>query len=165
MTKEHGQPPPEGFGLTDNEKLFDRVSHERFMALVFDENTTIHQLTIDGNNYGEFLFLTVSRPAEQGRECITFWGLGMHEYRERWLTKEWFWYRANQFPQTMKQKLSKEETEELLQARQEDIAPYVTEPRQSRRGQLFEMLADISDEDGAYSEIEDLGSLFDDPEG
>ena len=70
--KERPPLPAYGFGFTEREKLWDRVSDERMRALVFDDNTTIHQLTIDGNNYGEFLFLTVSRPAQQGRECITF---------------------------------------------------------------------------------------------
>ena len=66
----------------------------------------------------------------------------------------------------MKKELSQEEAEQLIQARQEDIAPYVTTGGQSKRGKLFEMLADMGDEDGAYSELEDLGPLFfDDLEG
>ena len=152
----------EGFGFTENERLFDRVSDERFRAFIFSENTIIHRAIISSNNYGEFIFITASCPKEGKRECITFWGYGLHEYRERWLTKEWFWHRANQFPETMRQQLSSEGVEELLQARLEEIAPYVGETTQSKRAQLFEMLADMGDEDGAYCEMEDLGALFDD---
>ena len=160
MTKEQRQPSPEGFAFTENEELFYRVSHERFTNMVFGQGTTIHKITIDGNNYGEFLFLTASRPTGEGRECISFWGLGLHEHRDRWLTQEWFFHRSNQFPDTMKQALSQEEAEQLIQARQEDIAPYVTKRDQSRCGQLFETLADLTDEDGAWAEMEDMGPLF-----
>ena len=31
-----------------------------------------------------------------------------------------------------------------------------------KRGKLYEMLADLTDEDGALTELEDLGELFDD---
>jgi hypothetical protein len=160
MTKEHCRPSPEGFEFTYNEKLFDRVSDQRLRQMLFDESTTIHRFIISSNNYGEFAFVTASRAIGQGRACFTFWGLGHHESRDRWLTDEWFLHRANQFPDTMKQELSREEAEELLQERQQDIAPHITKGDQSKRGQLFEMLADMTDEDGAYSEMQDLGPLF-----
>jgi hypothetical protein len=160
MTKEQRQPSPEGFAFTENEELFYRVTDQRLRQMLFDESTTIHQFIISSNNYGEFAFITASRPAGEGRDCHTFWGLGEHESRERWLTDEWFFHRANQFPDTMKQELTHEEAEALLQERREDIAPYVTTGDQSRRGKLFEMLAYMLDEDGATSELEDLGDLF-----
>lgn len=159
------QPPPqEGFGFTERERLFDRVSDARFRQLVSDQRTTIHRLVISGNNYGEFVFVTASRPSGAGRECICFWGMGYHEYRERWLADEWFFYRADPFPEVMRQVLPKADLGKLLQARREEIAPYVGQTRQSRRGQLFEMLADMADEDAAYSEMADLGALLDDLE-
>ncbi len=160
MAKEQRQPPQEGFGFTSNEKLFTRVTDERFRALLFASQTTIHSITLAGNNYGEFLFVTASRETAEGRECITFWGLGLHEYREKWLTKEWRWHRANQFPQTMSQKLPREAAEQLLREREAEIAPHVDSTTQSKQGQLFEMLTDLTDEDGAYSEMEDLGNLL-----
>ena len=85
------------FGFTANEVLFDRMSHQRFMNLFDDETTTIHRLTEEANSYGEFLFVTLSRPGSTGRIHVTFWGAGYHEYRERWLAEEWFWYFSN-FP-------------------------------------------------------------------
>jgi hypothetical protein len=160
--KEKPTPQQEGFGFTENEKLFSRVNHERFTEMVFDEKTTIHKAQIDANNFGEYFFVTTSRATTTGRECITYWGLGFHEQRDRWITKEWFWHRANQFPETMRQELSKEEIEELMHERQQEIMPYVTDSNQSKQGQLFEMLADLTDEDGAYTEIEDLENWFDD---
>jgi hypothetical protein len=158
--KDYQLPSPDGFGFTRDEDLFYKVSNDRFRAMLFDDLTTIHTIQVDGNNYGSFLFVTASRPKAEGRECITFFSFGFHEYRDRWITDEWFYYRANQFPQMIEQELSKEEAEELLKAREEEIAPYIGGHQQSRRGQLFEMIADLTDDDAASVELEDLGPLF-----
>jgi hypothetical protein len=152
--------PGEGFGFTEQEKLDDRVSDERFKTFLNDPHTTIHQVDESTNNYGEFLFVTVSRPiGDEKRECATFFGYGYHEHRERWFTNEWLWYRANQFPETMRQQLTREEAKELLQQRRRWITPFITEEPQSDHARLFEFLADLTDEDGALTEIEDLEDL------
>lgn len=83
--------------------------------------------------------------------------MGYHESRERWITKHWNWYRANSFPDTLKQQINLEEAQELLEQRRTEIAPYLSEDTQTSRGRLFEILADLTDEDGAYTELEDLG--------
>ncbi len=51
--------------------------------------------------------------------------------------------------------------DQSIQARREEIAPFVSQNVQSGRGRLFEMLADLVDEDGALTEIEDMGDLAD----
>jgi hypothetical protein len=43
----------------------------------------------------------------------------------------------------------------------EEISPHISDKTQTNRGQLFEMLADLTDEDGALAEIQDLGHLED----
>ena len=113
----------------------------------------IHTSRIDSNNYGEFVFITVSRPNSQDRETITFWGHGFHEPRDRWIFDEWFYQCANQFPANMKLKAAREDVDDLLRERQEEIAPYVMQHEQSRRGQLFEYLAELSDDDAAFFEM------------
>jgi hypothetical protein len=57
----------------------------------------------------------------------------------------------------MNKTISWEEAEQLLQQRRAEIAPLVGKTTQSGRGKLFEMLADLTDEDGALSEMEDMG--------
>ena len=126
-SREQPQPPTDPFGFTEHEKLWDRISDTRFRALIADEATTIHKIEIDANNYGEFAFVTLSREAEGKRHLMTFWGYGFHESRERWLVDQWAWYKANSFPATLKQRLSREEAEELLEQRREEIAPYLGE--------------------------------------
>ena len=73
------------FGFTDQETLFDRIGHGRFMTLLAEEATSVHRILESSNNYGEFLFVTLSRPGSREPLLVTFWGLGYHDYRERWL--------------------------------------------------------------------------------
>lgn len=113
---------------------------------------------------GEFLFFTMSREQEGQREVITIWGLGFHEQREHWRTDRWEWYHTAISPKALKQQLTKTEVNELPQERRSDIAPYAVNPPQSRRARLFESLADMTDDDAALIEIEDLGAdWFEDP--
>ena len=90
---------------------------------------------------------------------MTFYGLGYHQHREVWITDKWFWYQANFYPGMMEDQIDKKEASEMIQGRREDIAPYLSEGAQTEYGQTFEMLADLTDEDGALAEIEDLGDI------
>jgi len=157
--------PYEVFGLTEGEHLNWRVSNDRFKEIIDNDQTIIHSIKESSNNNGEFLFVTASRHGNQGRICMTFYGCGYHEHRERWITNEWFWYQDNPFPDMLAQTIAKEEADELLQQRLESIHPYVQPDTQTDRGRLFEILADLTDEDGALAEMEDLDELsgwFDD---
>ena len=160
--RERRQPSDEGFGFTEGEKLFDRVSNERFQELIQHPETQVHNAEISSNSYGEFLFLTASRPSEKGRVVAVFFGLGFHDYRERWLHNEWKFYETPTYQETLEQTLSQEEVQECLTERLTDISPYLTHDTQSERGRIFEMLAELTDDDGAISEMEDLGTFFDD---
>ena len=68
--------PYEIYGLTENERLYWRLSTERFEEILGDKSTLIHTIKESSNNYGEFLFVTTSRPGDQGRISMTFYGLG-----------------------------------------------------------------------------------------
>ena len=161
MTEKERPQPVDPFGFTEHEQLWDRISDARFQALIDDAATTIHTIDIDSNSYGEFAFVTLSREAQGQRVIVRFWGLGYHEHRERWITSHWNWYRGNQFPATLRQKMTVEEAQELLEQRRAEIAPYVTEEAQTARARLYEMLADLTDEDGALAELDDLGDVLD----
>lgn len=156
------QQPQESFEFTEREKLFDRVSHERFKEIIGHEKTAIHEMSVSSNDYGEFLFVRTSRPKQAEREHITFWGAGYHEFRERWITNEWFWYKSYSNPKTGEKEINKEQAEAILSQRIEEISPYVNDTSQSRSGQLFETLADLTDDDAAQAELQDLGDIFDD---
>ena len=143
--------------------LFDRIGHGRFMTLLAEEATSVHRILESSNNYGEFLFVTLSRPGSRERLLVTFWGLGYHDYRERWLSDEWFWYFSNPLPREDTQVILKEDAQRLIEARLAYVQTHASHEAQSRRGQIFELLADLTDEDGAYSEMDDLpGWLLED---
>ena len=151
--------PYEIFGLTEKEQLYWRVNRERFEEIIKDDQTIIHTIKPSSNNYGEFLFVTASRLGDQGRIFMTFYGLGYHEYRERWITDEWFWYQASSNPDLLRQKIPIEEVEKILKMRAEEIQPYAGLDKQTERGRIFEILADLTDEDGALAEMDDLDSI------
>lgn len=152
----------EVFGFTDEEALFYHVKDSRFREILAAPDTTIHRIRLDGNNYGEFLFVTISKTSEQGRASVTFFGLGFHQLRERWYTHEWFWYENHPISEVMRQQLSKDEAEKALDERRTAIRPYaVPNTSQSSRAKLFELLADFSDEDAALVELDDFENLVD----
>jgi len=162
MTKEFSDRPNpkrpyEIYGFTEKKRLYWRINQERFDEIIKDERTFVHDIKDSSNNYGDFLFVTTSRSGDQGRICMTFFGLGFHEYRERWITDEWFWFQTNVYPNLIRQTINKAKTEELIKQRRESILPQVRSDIQTNRGKLFEMLADLTDEDGALAEIQDLG--------
>ena len=159
MTQEH-EPRPlylktvDIFGLTNKEQLYDFTSDTHFQAILQSEETTIHQITVDTNSYGEFMFVTVSREAAGKPRFMTFWGLGFHEPRERWLTQEWRFHESyiRKFPPPM----SKEEASQEIQQRRDDIANDAIDTTPTQAAMLFNLLADLTDEDGALTELEDL---------
>lgn len=154
--KEQTPPPDQPFTFTEREMLFDRLSHSRFEVMLREKQTTIHEVKLDTNRYGEFLFVTVSRQQAEKRQALTFFGLGFHEHRERWLT-DWSWYETDLRGERQAQHLEKQAALKAISARHAEVASYVTNNPPSRRAQLYTLLADLTDEDGALSELEDLG--------
>lgn len=135
------------------------MSHTRFMEILDEPHTKVHRVEESLNNYGEYLFVTVSRPGAEKRILMTFWGLGYHEYRERWIVDEWSWYQS--LRELESESVPRETARELIEERRKALQAYGQENTQTRRGQVFEMLADLTDEDGAYTEMEDLGDVAD----
>jgi hypothetical protein len=150
------------FGFTEREKLFDRISHPRLISILENTQTVILKAEVNSNNFGEFLFVSTRRRVGEKPIYVTFWGLGFHEYRERWLDKEWSWYESAGYGDTGEQGLTREDAIARINERKAEIASEAGTQTQSARARLYEMLADFTDEDGALAELEDLGDLLDD---
>ena len=90
---------------------------------------------------------------------MTFYGAGYHEYRERWISKEWFWYQSQESMVDIQTKMSGEEVTEKLEQRLAEISPYLGEDTQTELGRMFEQFADLTDDDAALAEMQDLGLL------
>lgn len=89
----------------------------------------------------------------------TFFGLGYHDHREHWITGVWFWNQISLDPNSKQKPIGKAEAEEIIQKRREEISPNNKESEQTEYGKLFEILADLTEKDGALAEIEDLESM------
>ena len=171
MSSEHREPPhaktsAEEFGFTERERLFDKVSHERFLEILDDPKTKVHRIEESTNSFGEYLFVTVSRPGANKRIFMTFYGLGYHEYRERWITDEWNWYQSVRGGELEHENIPRQAAKQQVEERYREVKAYAQQDTQTRQGQLFEMIADLTDEDGALAEMQDLpGWLLDDEEG
>jgi hypothetical protein len=61
----------------------------------------------------------------------------------------------------MQQIIDKKEAKKILRLRLESISHYASQHTQSRRSEVFDLLADLTDDDGALAEMEDLESLDD----
>lgn len=149
----------ENFGLTEHETLWYRVSDERFRQILHDPQSSVKRVELSTNNYGEFLFVTVDRSTDATAICITFFGLGLHEQRDRWIAGEWFWYQSDASLSAKRESIPLDKVIEAIEARTHDIAPYVAQQNQSREGRFFETIADLTDDDSATTEIEDLGGI------
>jgi len=103
--------------------------------------------------------LTVSCRTEQPKKLYTFWGLGYHEYRERWIVDTWQWFESYRKAERLPV-VSKEEAYTHIKEREAFVRSNATPASQSRQAKLFELIADLTDEDGALSELEDLGWMF-----
>lgn len=153
--------PARRFGLTPVEIRDYRVSADRFTDFFEDEDITVEKLTLDSNSFGEFMFVTLTRPQSDLR--LTFYGLGFHDHRERWLTAEWYWYVPNAIGKDKQQPaIDKDEAQQVLQDRIAFVRVNNSPDEQSSYGKWFELIADLTDEDGAWAEMQDLPSwLFD----
>ena len=116
----------------------------------------IHSIIESSNSYGEFLFVTVSRENYGQQLIITFYGLGFHEYRDRWFMDEWHWYQTYANSESSQGEISKDDAVKQIKARKDEILPYAEKASQSEAGYLFETIADLTDDDGAIAEFDDL---------
>jgi hypothetical protein len=93
-------------------------------------------------------------------EPLTFYGLGYHEQQERWITKYWRWYESISKAKELGI-IPKQKAKAQIQER-EDFARInaVSAPAPSRRAQIYDLMAYLTDEDGALTELEDLGWEF-----
>ena len=150
------------FQFTEKEQLDDRISRARFMTLVDDPNVDVNDIKVSTNAFGEFMFVTLSCRTIPASERLTFYGLGYHEQRERWITGYWRWYESIYNAKEL-DIIPKPEAKAQIQEREEfarDAA--AASPVPSRRAQLYELMAHLTDEDGALTELEDLGWNLDD---
>jgi hypothetical protein len=164
MTPEVPQPPIT-FAFTEHEKLFERVTHERLLTFIEEETTRIHEVALSTNTYGEFLFVSLTKQGDPFKGYVSFWGLGLHEQRERWIHDEWYWFRSVARTSLLEKTVDREEAKHVIEARRAEVRHWAAQENPpSNRGKLFAVFTDLTDEDGAYSELQDLEDAGIDPD-
>lgn len=120
----------------------------------------------DYNNYGEFIFIDLtimdSERWPDHPETITFYGLGYHERADKYIVDQWSFFDANE---RSPRPISKSSALSRINARKREIEQEAKDYKQSGRGRLFEHLADMSDDDGASTFMDDMDidmDMFDD---
>lgn len=133
--------------FTEKEKLWDRVSFKKLVELIRKKDIQVFEVAIDRNSWGKFLFITLADIHRSSK--YTFYSLGYHEYREKYYTDEWHCYpqhrNGNEIP------LDKLKVVRVIRNRFEKIKKLVKEERRTSHGAMFDLIADNSDDDFAYS--------------
>ncbi len=147
------QPKPyEVFSFSETEVARWRVSDGRLTEILANPATSVHAIESASNTFGEFLFLTASRSTgRQGRIGMTFYGLGYHRYRERWLTDEWFWRQTPASQIVNRSRIPDEEVAQRIARRRAEISDLAEELPQTDLARIFEALADRNDDEFALA--------------
>lgn len=150
------QKPYEVLGLTDKEQRSGCLDNVKFQKIIKAQDTVIHEVKKSFNHYGDFLFITLSRPGQNGRVFATFYGLGFHKYRERWIKDEWFWYQNIGNTGIQNARLTPDELEKELREYKEKTEATAKPDTQTQRGKLFELFADFADDDAALAYMSEI---------
>ncbi len=158
------------FTFTESELLSGRLPHARFTELVNQHGTHIHEIKLSTNLYGEFQFITLSAyipkliwqsDAKSSRQVVTFWGMGYHDSREIWECDQWRWHEAQLVGD--ESKLVRLAKPNVWLEINERVAFCVGEakaaPPPTTHANAFAFFADMGDEDGATTMLEDMAAL------
>ena len=148
--------------LTENEKLFEKISHNRLIDLINSDTMVLVCEGVSCNSYGEFMFITLKHKDNY----ISLYGLGYHEYRDMWLANEWHiahYGKEKDFALPERKRDKRGMLKEIEDYRQKIVNnPNVLKHKQSKRGGLFQELADIGDDDSTISLMEEYEDMFED---
>ena len=128
--------------FTKDEDSFDRVSIKRAKEIIRRDDVTVHSCGDGQNNYGSFLFIYICYKGS----TFALWGLGEHIEREKWIDH----FFVDSASDTKKEVIDKEEVLKTIDEKNVKV-----EIEQSPRGEMFEMLADLFDDDGVSIMFED----------
>ena len=137
-------------GITDQEELYDRMSHERLLEFINRKDAKVVECTRSSNSYGEFRFVTVIMPRNLGhgtfREAVTWYGNGYHEYRET-SPDYWSFYVGNGCLYDKHPAMDKKAV--IREIKEERAGMTFTNPVNNR----YTFIADLTDDDYALSEM------------
>lgn len=134
--------------FTERELLHNKVSYDRLLELINNPEYEVVNLTNSTNNYGEFWFVTLHH--KKSNRNITFYGLGFNWARNRYIVDEFGFYRAESYDK--QEPLDKKDVWAILHLERKKMLKR-NEEFKEEANEEFEMLADVADEDYAYSHL------------
>lgn len=146
------------FGITEDEHMWKRISYNRLLEIIKQDDVHVVGMGRDTNSYGEWNFIELEKDGPGPR--IEFYGHGWHEHKEKFLVNNWSYYRVGSYNQP-EEHLDKKY---VLQELQKEHKMYTERAktasgRRSEKAKIFSLLAETSDEDGALTMMEDMGLL------
>jgi len=138
--------------LTENEKLFSKISFKRLKKLLLEKDIEILRFERSTNSYGEFLFITC---IEKGNDITySFYGCGLHEYRNTYLNDVFHFYSGNSVKVLFNNPIPLDKNKTLLDLEIEYNKYKKIELEDNRdEDTTFSMIADMADEDYAISNL------------
>lgn len=136
--------------LTENERLFNKVSYKHLLKILNKNDVNILSFSKSTNSYGIFQFITIK--INKCNEYVTFYGLGLHEYRNRYFIDEFHFY-TNYYIEKDVKILNKKEVIKKLAVLYKEIKKEeeTTELGRTANDVMFEELADMADDDAVIS--------------
>ena len=140
--------------FTESEKLWGKVTLKRAKEILAQDNVQVMDCSRSWNTYGEFLFIDIVANDTNAfginyTNTYTLWGLGMHDEREKWI--DYFNIESCSISKEGKPWTKVKVFEAIKDSQHRE---YHIE--QTERGELFELLADIGDDDGVRVIFEDF---------
>lgn len=139
------------------------VSNKRMLEIIKDPNCIVAAWQFSENSFGEYWFLDIFHKAQVGLSKdlrygpwhMSWYGLGenwnsgLYEANWKYVNNNSWWEERKGYPSLDKAPIIK-----VL----EEAAQYKPAPRkQTESQQLYSLLVELTDEDGAITEMEDLG--------
>jgi len=137
-----------------NDNFFGSVSHKEFMELL--DKGIVYEYKVSYNSYGEFMFVSIYFPEiDKG---IVFYGLGYHEYRDRYVLNKWEYHHDDFFElDRLISAPPKRLVKEAIEDRLAEISALAKQHKQSKSGKVYDMIAELMDDDAAIAFMEDFG--------
>jgi len=132
--------------------LHNRISHNKMLKILKDAQ--IKKIDIDYNAYGEFLFIVFLLE----NKLFQAFSLGLHEYRGKIIKDYWeVWWDINDEIYKTFPDIPYNEVLEEINYRQKEIEKL--KPYEDDTTAMYNMIADLCDEDAALAELEDFNLI------